>query len=123
MFLLPGVLKSKGRDIFHPQLPDTKLDAIENIGFGTVDKIYLEFQNPTLNANISWSFLYKDDGISYSSEDATNDWTRFLLGSYVIDSRLTTLWLSGANTVKFWSKIIHFRFENILLVPKITKKG
>ena len=40
-----GVLKEKGRDIFDPQLPNDKLQAIDRIGFGTVDKIYLEFSD------------------------------------------------------------------------------
>ena len=88
-------IKAKRHELFDPQLPDDKLQAIDTIGFGIVDKIYLEFSEPVFNSTTYWSFLYDDEGISYSAEDAAKDWTRFLLGSYVIDSRLTSFWLSG----------------------------
>ena len=98
---LETLFKAKGHKLFDPQLPDEKFQAIDAIGFGIVDKIYLEFSEPVFNSTTYWSFLYNDEGISYSAEDAAKDWTRFLLGSYVIDSRLTSLWLSGKFRGKF----------------------
>ena len=92
---LETLLKAKGRELFDPQLPDEKLQAIDTIGFGIVDKIYLEFSEPVFNSTFNWSFLYDDEGISYSAEDAAKDWTRFLVESYDVDSSLTSLWLSG----------------------------
>ena len=90
-----GVLKQNGRNLFDPPLPDDKLQAIDTLGFGLIDKIYLEFSDPILDSNINWNFLFDDEGISYSAEDAANDWTRFLLESNVINARLTSLWLAG----------------------------
>ena len=95
-------LKAKGHELFDPKLPDDKLQAIDTIGFGIVNKIYLEFSEPVFNSTTYWSFLYNDEGISYSTEDAAKDWTRFLVESYDIDSRLTSLWLSG--------KLLHGKF-------------
>ena len=93
-----GILKAKGRDLFEPTLPDDKLKAIDTIGFGIVDKIYLEFSEPILNSDTNWNyFLFNDEGITYSDADAANDWTRFLFASYVIDDKLTSFWLSGKN--------------------------
>ena len=90
-----GILKENGFKLFDPILPDEKLQAIDSIGFGTVDKIYIEFSDPILDSKCNWNFLFNDKGISYSAEDAVNDWTRFLLGSYVINAKLTSVWLSG----------------------------
>ncbi|XP_052420492.1 spermine oxidase-like [Carassius gibelio] len=39
-----GVLKDKASTMFEPPLPPTKLSAIENLGFGIVDKIFLFFE-------------------------------------------------------------------------------
>ena len=38
-----GVLKSVSETLFEPQLPPRKANAIENLGFGTVNKIFLKF--------------------------------------------------------------------------------
>ena len=82
--------------MFYPQLPIDKLQAIDEIGFGIVDKIYLEFSSKVFDSNTGWKeFLFDDDGISYSAEDASNDWTRFLSAYYVIDETLASFWLSG----------------------------
>ncbi|XP_055071806.2 spermine oxidase [Misgurnus anguillicaudatus] len=40
-----GVLKDKAKTMFQPSLPKNKLNAIENLGFGTVGKIFLYFEN------------------------------------------------------------------------------
>ncbi|CAG0891656.1 unnamed protein product [Darwinula stevensoni] len=40
-----GILKSRP-DLFFPRLPESKTEAISRIGFGRVDKIFLEFERP-----------------------------------------------------------------------------
>ena len=40
-----GMLKTQGKELFHPALENDKLEAIDKIGFGVVDKIYLEFED------------------------------------------------------------------------------
>ena len=42
-----GVLKTQ-QDLFSPQLPDEKIQVIENMGFGALGKIYLEWSDPWL---------------------------------------------------------------------------
>lgn len=39
-----GVLKHKANDLFKPLLPEYKMEAIERLLFGTVDKILLEYE-------------------------------------------------------------------------------
>lgn len=47
-----GVLKENST-LFEPKLPEYKLESIERLLFGTVDKILLEYDRPFLNADIS----------------------------------------------------------------------
>lgn len=48
-----GVLKEKAATLFSPPLPQYKLDSINRLLFGTVDKILLEYDRPFLNPDVS----------------------------------------------------------------------
>ncbi|GIY76951.1 spermine oxidase [Caerostris extrusa] len=48
-----GVLKAKAEELFEPKLPEYKIECLENLSFGVVNKIYLEYDRPFLNAEIS----------------------------------------------------------------------
>ena len=48
-----GVLKEKAETLFSPSLPQYKLDSIDRLLFGTVDKILLEYERPFLNPDVS----------------------------------------------------------------------
>ncbi len=48
-----GVLK-KGAVIFRPALPMAKRQAIERLGMGTLDKLYLVFDKPFWDEKITW---------------------------------------------------------------------
>jgi len=41
-----GYLKAHAQQLFQPSLPEGKMAAINRLGFGTVNKIYLEFEEP-----------------------------------------------------------------------------
>ncbi|XP_034661627.1 peroxisomal N(1)-acetyl-spermine/spermidine oxidase [Drosophila subobscura] len=56
-----GVLKHTHKTLFDPELPQFKQESIENLMFGTVDKIYLEYERPFLSADISEVMLLWDD--------------------------------------------------------------
>lgn len=47
---LVGYLKAHAGDLFENQLPESKMQVIRDLGFGTVDKIYLEFDRPFWDA-------------------------------------------------------------------------
>lgn len=69
-----GVLKQNFEKLFCPQLPKDKVDAISKIGYGQVDKIFLEYSRPF--------WLWHEGGVSFGwSHDELNnrkDWTRGL---------------------------------------------
>ena len=63
--LCAGVLKEKHGSLFDFPLPAEKLSCIENLGFGTVDKIFVHYPEETLlNAGktlpVGYSFLSKE---------------------------------------------------------------
>ena len=45
-----GVLKNDHEEMFEPPLPSSKIAAIENLGFGTISKVFVEY--PTDWSNI-----------------------------------------------------------------------
>ena len=93
-----GVLKHEAESMFVPALPKSKLEAIRNIGFGVVDKIFLEWKEPwwPVEDSEGIAFLYQEP-IDYTKEDAEMDWTRFVCGFYRVLHRpnVMCLWLSG----------------------------
>lgn len=62
-----GVLKARHATLFTPKLPDAKIKAIENLGFGTIGKIFLEFEKPFWPSDrtkfVSYSFLWTDENL------------------------------------------------------------
>ena len=91
-----GVLKEKSRTMFHPALDEDKLEAIDKIGFGVVDKVYLEFEKP-FRIKSQWiSFLFKDS-IDFTKEDAVKNWTRFVVGAHILPNHpnILSLWITG----------------------------
>lgn len=48
-----GVLKEKASCLFSPPLPEYKLESIEKLLFGTVDKIFLAYDRPFLNPDVT----------------------------------------------------------------------
>ncbi|OXU22093.1 hypothetical protein TSAR_012831 [Trichomalopsis sarcophagae] len=73
-----GVLKACAKDIFEPQLTTHKLEAIDRLMFGTVDKIILEYERPFLNPGVSEIMLLWDDRIlpAEEAEDLSKVWFR-----------------------------------------------
>lgn len=62
-----GVLKKNYKTLFTPELPQWKINAIDNIGYGTLEKIFLEFEKPfwptDKNVWVSWDFLWSKRNI------------------------------------------------------------
>ena len=82
--------------MFHPALDEDKLEAIDKIGFGVVDKVYLEFEKP-FRIKSQWiSFLFKDS-IDFTKEDAVKNWTRFVVGAHILPNHpnILSLWITG----------------------------
>ena len=62
-----GVLKDRHPALFTPPLPANKINAINSIGFGTLGKVFLEFDQPFWsfdpNVFIGYAFLWTDDDL------------------------------------------------------------
>ena len=105
-----GVLKTKAESLFEPKLPDRKLEAIEKLGFGTVDKIFVEFEETwwepeKLGSGFAFLFTQMgqmDEDFGYTEADASKDWTRFMLGALPVDNRPRVLcfWVTGEGAKK-----------------------
>lgn len=95
-----GVLKKSHLNMFEPLLPSKKIKSIESMGFGTVDKIYIEFTQPFWDKN--WegiSFLWKSEQLREicHEEPITADWMKNIIGFYRVSHQPNILcgWISG----------------------------
>lgn len=89
-----GVLKAKVNDLFEPPLPDYKLQAIQKLSFGTVDKIFLEYERPFLHPDISevitlWDLQPNEE------KEAAKCWYRKIYSFMKVSETLLLAWLSG----------------------------
>lgn len=92
-----GVLKRTAQDLFEPSLPAYKLEAINRLMFGTVDKIFLEYERPFLNPGVSEVMLLWDDGQlpEIEREDISKTWFRKIYSFTKITDTLLLGWISG----------------------------
>lgn len=99
-----GVLKDNMKTMFDPELPHFKQESIKNLNFGTVDKIFLEYDRPFLNPDISEIMLLWDDD-KYESNTSTEEklcdsylsktWFKKIYSFTKIDETLLLGWISG----------------------------
>ncbi|XP_034948711.1 spermine oxidase [Chelonus insularis] len=91
-----GVLKRRP-DIFEPALPQYKLESIQRLMFGTVDKIFLEYERPFLNPGISEIMLLWDDRElpKQDLEDLSKSWFRKIYSFTKLSDTLLLGWISG----------------------------
>jgi spermine oxidase len=72
-----GVLKRNHRTLFTPQLPKRKILAIETSGYGTLGKIFLEYEEPFWPTDVmdwvGYSFLWTEDDIA-SVKGTDREW-------------------------------------------------
>ncbi|XP_030756790.1 spermine oxidase [Sitophilus oryzae] len=87
-----GVLKHKANSLFKPLLPDYKMEAIERLLFGTVDKIILEYERPFLHPSITEVLLLWEED---ASEDISKNWYRKIYSFSKITETLILGWISG----------------------------
>jgi monoamine oxidase len=69
-----GYLKEHHYSLFTPQLPQNKIRAIENLGFGAVNKIFVVFDRPVLSKdNEGLQVLWRDD-MDFRLTSVVNKW-------------------------------------------------
>ncbi|XP_055636709.1 peroxisomal N(1)-acetyl-spermine/spermidine oxidase [Toxorhynchites rutilus septentrionalis] len=94
-----GVLKEHGRTMFSPSLPQFKLESIDSLLYGTVDKIFLEYDRPFLNTKISEiMFLWEnvDAGSDGDQEEyMKSNWFKKIYSFSKVSDTLLLGWISG----------------------------
>ncbi|KAG7165112.1 peroxisomal N(1)-acetyl-spermine/spermidine oxidase-like [Homarus americanus] len=88
-----GVLKESGKTLFDPPLPDYKVDSINRLCFGVVDKIYLEYERPFLNPGLS-EVLCLWDPIDLK-EPVSERWFKKIYSFTKVSETLLLAWISG----------------------------
>lgn len=90
-----GVLKDNHNELFDPVLPQYKLESIERLLFGTVDKIFLEYERPFLNADISEVMLLWNSESDDKDSDMERSWYKKIYSFSKISETLLLGWVSG----------------------------
>ncbi|MEQ2223442.1 hypothetical protein ILYODFUR_036768, partial [Ilyodon furcidens] len=95
-------LKKHHSTLFSPALPDQKLQSIQKIGFGTCDKILVEFESPWWDADCEIIYLVWDDeeDISDHVSDISKTWIRKISSFTVVTpsergNHVLCGWISG----------------------------
>lgn len=89
-----GYLKDNHRKMFQPQLPSRLSVAIENLGFGTINKIFLDFGEPWWQRGVNgFQLLWRRD----TDHQSLPEWTKDLTGFDVLPIHPATLivWVGG----------------------------
>ncbi|XP_073416807.1 peroxisomal N(1)-acetyl-spermine/spermidine oxidase-like [Dendrobates tinctorius] len=75
-----GVLKKRVVDFFSPILPPGKLQAIKNLGFGTNNKILLEYAKPFWDPNTTLIQLVweGDSPLTEANKDLKQNWMKMI---------------------------------------------
>nr|CAD7573445.1 unnamed protein product [Timema californicum] len=92
-----GVLKDQAAEMFSPPLPEEKMNAIKKLGFGTVNKIFMEYNRP---------FWLPKDGIIRLgwSPEQLEDRSEWVKGICTIEpspgsKKVLCVWLGGPEAV------------------------
>lgn len=93
-----GVLKENPK-LFEPPLPDYKQESIERLLYGTVNKIFLEYERPFLSQDISEIMLLWDndivDDVEPSLDFIKEFWYKKIYSFSKISDVLILGWISG----------------------------
>lgn len=77
-------MKESFETMFSPPLPDVKVNAIQGLSIGTVDKIFLEFEQPFWDDGWSGISLLWAAQDSRNIKDTSNAWLEDIFGFYKV---------------------------------------
>ncbi|XP_018364708.1 PREDICTED: uncharacterized protein LOC108762270 isoform X3 [Trachymyrmex cornetzi] len=89
-----GYLKSNHQNMFQPPLPNRLSIAIEDLGFGTINKIFLDFGEPWWQRGVNgFQLLWRRD----ADHSSLPEWTKYVTGFDVLPIHVATLivWVGG----------------------------
>lgn len=90
-----GVLKSKHTTLFDPPLPESKIKAMDKLTFGTVNKIFLQYDKPFLSPEISELILLWEPEAEAASKPMEDKWFRKIYSFTKLSETLLLGWISG----------------------------
>lgn len=81
-----GFLKEHHQEFFQPPLPERKAQAIRHLGFGTNNKIFLEFEQPFWEPEQQLlEVVWEDESpLEEPSADLEANWFKKLIGFVVL---------------------------------------
>lgn len=91
-----GYLKRHVDDMFHPRLPEIKRQALQGIGFGTMNKIYLIFEEPFWDPGTEgFQLIWLDEEPDIAENE--NWWVRGISGFDLVYQNPNALvgWVGG----------------------------
>lgn len=95
-----GVLKECHLSLFEPHLPSFKIDSIDGLSFGTVDKIFIEFSKPFWNDDWEgFGLLWHPSELKAIREDFAYNWLEDVFGFFTVNYQPNILcgWITGEN--------------------------
>ncbi|XP_066992054.2 uncharacterized protein [Anabrus simplex] len=93
-----GYLKENYRTMFEPALPPLMVQAIQDMGFSTINKIYLLFDKPWWSSDIKgFQLIWSEARTVEPSKNEPSSWTRHLTGFDVLPKHKGVLlgWVGG----------------------------
>lgn len=119
-----GVLKESHKELFEPKLPAINIKAIENLSFGSVNKILLEYAQPWWSSNWTASnILWTDDDLISSTDD--KKWLRNIIGVFRLDDQpnVLSIWVVGKGAFEMESKADDVLLKQVEeLVHRVVEK-
>ncbi|XP_076465604.1 peroxisomal N(1)-acetyl-spermine/spermidine oxidase-like isoform X1 [Babylonia areolata] len=82
-----GILKVACDRMFQPGLPSEKVQAINGLGYGVVDKVFLEFDQPVVDSDVFRLNILWDDDLPHESE-LCQSWTRKIYSFEVVHEHI-----------------------------------
>jgi spermine oxidase len=101
-----GVLKDRHTSLFTPNLPSNNIQAIENIGYGGIGKVFLEFDEPfdfgSESESKIFNLLWRTEDIN-EIKGTDREWITDLFMFLKVDAmpKLIEAFVSGKNLRKF----------------------
>ncbi|GAB6025499.1 hypothetical protein CHUAL_011238 [Chamberlinius hualienensis] len=96
-----GYLKQHHDTIFNPPLPVSKQDAIEKLGFGNTNKIFLEFSKPFWKAGLFGSIVFGWNDEEFQT-DRSSHWEKSVYGFDEVYNNPNVLvgWIAGSASLE-----------------------
>jgi len=93
-----GYLKRYHSGLFVPSLPSSKAEVINTLRFGTVNKIFLEFETPFWDPkNAGFQLLRNGDEMMSTTPESPDKWVRNIIGFDAVLKQPNMLlgWIAG----------------------------